>query len=524
VLARIVGNCSTSKGIRTITNRYCIINPYLSIYKKRELQSNKVTTTEEKEFSMTEKTVDISITTEINGKAINRELKVEAARLDGELIKVMVEMIRETIAGGLEAIDDQIREREAKGWKNLGREKHRVITAVGEVEIKRRVYRDGVGKRRKPLDEMMGLERYQRETNVVRMMGAWLATQNSYRDAADELSYLVRKRITHSKIQRMVWSMGNALADIEDTEINQWDGSENWEEKISSPVLFGESDGVMISLQREQQRKVEARVGIMYTGKKTIGVGRKRLENKVCMTKIVKNSKEWKQIIQKMADKHYDLSAVEHLITGGDGNTWVKQSFDYIWVKKRDNVLDRFHLYRASKTALGFNRETMQMVKRMRQKGFGEVMDELNEAKENARGRKKERIAGYIQYIEDNQNSLMDVQVSENGRPLSLGGIEGNVDKLVARRMKGRGRSWRIPGARAMVTLCRYRPQLRDLTLNLTFQQSEYSAPKRKKVVSYDTWLQGPLPLFSGSEQCKPWVQELKRTIHNRRVLSMDYL
>ena len=319
---------------------------------------------------------------------------------------------------------------------------------------------------------------------MVRMLGAWLATQNSYRDAADELSYLVKYRITHSKIQRMVWAIGNALADVEEAEIEQWDGAEDWEQKISSPVLFGESDGVMISLQREKQRKIEARVGIMYTGKKTIGVDRKRLENKVCMTKIVRNSKEWKQIIQKMADKHYDLSAVEYLITGGDGNTWVKQSFDYIWTKNRENVLDRFHLYRASKTALGFNRDTMQIVKRMRRKGFGDIVDELNEAKEKAGGRKKESTVKYIQYLEDNQNSLMDVQISDNGQPLSLGGIEGNVDKLVARRMKSRGRSWRIPGARAMVTLCRYRPQLRDLALKLTRHQAEYSSPKRKKSIS----------------------------------------
>jgi hypothetical protein len=469
---------------------------HIRVFTKRE-NSNLIrfTTTEEKEFSMTEKTVKISITTEINGKAVNREVKAEAGSLDGELIKIMSEMIRETIRGGLEAIDD-----------------------------KRRVYRDGEGKRRKPLDEMVGLERYQRETNVVRMMGAWLATQNSYREAADELSYLVRKQITHSKIQRMVWSIGNALADMEETEIEQWDGSEDWEEKIKAPILFGESDGVMISLQREKQRKVEARVGIMYTGKKTVAVGRKRLENKVCMTKIVRNSKEWKLTLQKMADKHYDLSAVEHLITGGDGNTWVKQSFDYLWVKKRDNVLDRFHLYRASKTAMGFNRETMQMVEKMRRKGFGDVEDELNEAYKNARGRKKVSIARYIRYLEDNQNSLMDVQVSEYGPPLSLGGIEGNVDKLVARRMKGRGRSWRMPGARAMVTLCRYRPQLRNLTLKLIFQQSEYSPTRRKKTVSYDTWLHGTLPLLSGKNQSKPWVMELKRKFHNRRVLSMEYL
>jgi hypothetical protein len=94
---------------------YCIIFPYLSIYKKRELQSNKVTRPKEKEFSMTAKTVNISITTEINNKAIKREISAEAANLDGEMIKLMVQFLREAIAEGLEAIDDQIREREAKG-------------------------------------------------------------------------------------------------------------------------------------------------------------------------------------------------------------------------------------------------------------------------------------------------------------------------------------------------------------------------------------------------------------------------
>ncbi len=80
---------------------------------------------------MTEKTVNISITTEINNKAIKREISAEAASLDGEMIKLMVELIREAIAGALEAIDDQIREREAIDWKKLVREKHQVITAVG---------------------------------------------------------------------------------------------------------------------------------------------------------------------------------------------------------------------------------------------------------------------------------------------------------------------------------------------------------------------------------------------------------
>jgi hypothetical protein len=107
--------------------------------------------------------------------------------------------------------------------------------------------------------------------------------------------YMVKNRITHNKIQCMVWSNGNALADVEETEIKQWDGTENGRQKKSSPALLGERDGEKISFQREERRKIEARVGIMYPGKKTIADNHKRLENKVCMTKVVNNSEEWKQ-------------------------------------------------------------------------------------------------------------------------------------------------------------------------------------------------------------------------------------
>ena len=64
---------------------------------KRELQSTKVTIPKEKEFSMTEMTVKISITTEINAKTIKREISVDAGCLDSEMIKLKVDVIREAI-------------------------------------------------------------------------------------------------------------------------------------------------------------------------------------------------------------------------------------------------------------------------------------------------------------------------------------------------------------------------------------------------------------------------------------------
>jgi len=56
-------------------------------------------------------------------------------------------------------------------------------------------------------------------------------------------------------------------------EMKQWDRAGENEQKIQSSILYGESDGVMISLQREKTRKAAVRVGILYTGKRVIGVG-----------------------------------------------------------------------------------------------------------------------------------------------------------------------------------------------------------------------------------------------------------
>lgn len=75
-----------------------------------------------------------------------------------------------------------------------------------------------------------------------------------------------------------------------------------------------------------------------------------------------------------------------------------------------------------------------------------------------------------------------------------------------------------------MVTLCRYRPQLRDLALKLTRHPDQASAPKRKKPITYGSWLQCSLPLYSNSYKNQPWAKDLRISLHDQRVLSMDYL
>ena len=54
----------------------------------------------------------------------------------------------------------------------------------------------------------------------------------------------------------------------------------------------------------------------------------------------------------------------------------------------------------------------------------------------------------------ENSFGLRDYRLEVDGDGLrGLGAMEGNVDKLVANRMKKRGMSWRVIGAQRMVRL-----------------------------------------------------------------------
>ena len=112
--------------------------------------------------------------------------------------------------------------------------------------------------------------------------------------------------------------------------------------------------------------------------------------------------------------------------------------------------------------------------------------------------------------------------------PACLGAIEGNVDKLVVHRMKGRGCSWRLRGLRAMLALCRNSDALK----HHSYQYLPLSVPNKSvhRVqnldVEYSEVLYKTMPILYGSDHDKPWVNTLRKIIHGRDSLfssSMDF-
>lgn len=475
---------------------------------------------------MTALTVELIITAEVAGQ------RYDLGKVDFPIGEKLDEAIYQGIQGMgtalygaiLQGVDDGLRETTPEGWKNVGREKRTIMTCVGSITYKRRIYKDTTGKRRKPVDEVLGIERYGRYSLGVQQKGSYLASELPYREAADSLSWLIRNHVSHSAIGRMIRTVGTSLQAEEQDRLEQVfeKGARLEPGRLPAKVLYGESDGVFVPLQREAKKKVEVRVGVMYTGKKVIGVGRKALENKVVVTKIVKNSQEWQETILKSAYEHYDLSKTVQMVVGGDGNSWVKQSFDLLGLPTLF-VLDRYHLYRNARRAFGYTHKTETWIKMICEGHLEKVLPEMMAVIAKSPPRKADAMKAFIKYLINNIDGLLDPDCRSHLTPGlgNLGGIEGNVDKLVVRRLKGRGRSWRLDGIKAMLAVCRHKEELRQGAFKPFMKNSAEDQRKKahKKKVDDGEWLQADVPAIHLCHSGRPWAKVLRDVVHPRGVL-----
>jgi hypothetical protein len=471
---------------------------------------------------MTEGSVTLSITLKLMGEEVEYEKEIDLGEIEGSLLGSSQEMARMAYQLILEGVDGDIQDRVPRSWRNTGREERGILTSLGRVRYKRRIYLDEAGKRRKPMDELLGYPPYQRTSERVKEMGAYLACEGTYRHAASQLSWLVKGEIGPNTIQRMAWATGERITQGERAERERVYGEGKILEKgrIVAPILYGESDGVWVHLQREARKSVEVRVGILSSGKKRVGKGRFRLENKVCVTEIVEDSQEWQETLLKAAYQAYDLEKTRLLVSGGDGNQWVKRSFQRFEIQE-EYILDRFHLERAARQTLGRSQNTRQMMNTLYRQGVGEIEQELAQRIARAEGRSQKELKKFYHYLQNNQDGLVDLKyrnLPNADRVWNLGAIEGNVDKLVVHRMKGRGCSWRISGAQAMLALCRHKEELKEHAYQY-LPLEDLNRVNHPRMGDSTRMHRVGIPIFRGPDQSLPWVRQLKRSLESRLSL-----
>jgi hypothetical protein len=97
-----------------------------------------------------------------------------------------------------------------------------------------------------------------------------------------------------------------------------------------------------------------------------------------------------KQIVQE-SHLYYDLSETKRLICGGDGNHWVRHSFDRMEIPQ-EFILDRFHLLRAARRTFPDQAEAAQFVAKIRQYGSSSVSNDLRQRIKQSEGRERQRL------------------------------------------------------------------------------------------------------------------------------------
>jgi hypothetical protein len=367
----------------------------------------------------------------------------------------------------------------------------------------------------------MGMSKYRHITFAVKEIACRLAAEMPFRRSAEVLNRTTSIDLSYRTIHRLVQ---HALADSQDEadratawfeetgELKHSDGRE-------ANRLMIEADGVVLPLQREAAHKAEIKLGIAYEGWQKVGKDRYSTVNKTFYADTVGTDQFWAAMTLKLHQK-YDLSGTQYVI-GGDGATWIKEGVDYFGGQYQ---LCRYHLNRALCHALGHDYPTLHSIQHhCRSNNLDAALLQLQAAANVAQGDKAKDIKRVIKYISSNAHGLKDYREDMEIPDKALrrtGAIEGNIDKLIVRRMKNQGMSWSRQGIRRMLWL---RISIREGTLadHLRFFSGEtdcITMPKKQinKVIDrtmkydYSNYFNMGLPAISGPHASRYWVEVLK--------------
>lgn len=451
----------------------------------------------------------------------SQELKHSFLGMEKALLAQAIEWAREVFKRILEQIDLLIQQHRPASLKIAHKRGIWYRTWLGPIRVNRRQYQDRDGKYRYLLDELMGMNKYQHTTFAVKEIACRLAGEMPFRKSAEILNRTTPIDLSHQTIHRLVQT---ALADSQDnadmaTVLFEETGELTQSEGREANRLMIEADGVVLPLQRAQAHKAEVKLGIAYEGWQKVGKDRYRTVNKTYYADVANTDRFWAGMTLKLHQR-YDLEGTQYVV-GGDGAAWIKEGADYFGGRYQ---LCRYHLNRALCHALGHDRETLRSVQHHCSQGnFETAIAELKQEAGKAQNDKLKDIKQVIRYMISNASGLKDYREDMTKHDSSLrrtGAIEGNIDKLVVRRMKNKGMSWSPQGIRRMLWL---RINIREGTLadRLRMNRSNIIPVKlpekqvnrvvdRTMKFDYAGYFSAGLPAISGPHATRPWVELLK--------------
>lgn len=354
----------------------------------------------------------------------------------------------------LERYDTYLMEnRDKDAYRNKGKRKTTVKTVYGEVEYERRIYQVT---REDGLTEFVFLLDEQLEISGVGLISMNMAeqmvsniTEMSYRETAEKITEMTGQSISAMGVWNVIQNLGDKVCEEEQELVKAHKAGQVKGEK-EAPVLFEETDGVYVRLQREKQDKGEIKVGIAYDGWKKTGKDRYALDGKVVVAGFSK-SKEFQEYREATIAQTYNLDETDIRIMNADGAEWVKN------ICEADTVfqLDPFHRNKAIKENIPYPQAVNAIHELLNNHDIDGVFNYLeiykNSIGEDDEIEKAERL---ITYFKNNRAGLIPYTekgliLPENREGLvyrNMGTMENHVWSIIAKRMKHNHTCWSIKG------------------------------------------------------------------------------
>ncbi len=424
----------------------------------------------------------------------------------------------------LERKDEELAKHREPGLVVVGFRKRRVVTMFGDMVIRRRLYRDRQGKGRFLLDEAMGLDKRSLLSSGVKELALFLGSLLPFGKCEEVLRRVLPVGVSHTTIHRQVGRVIDpCLAEEEAALVKTYEeGRVSSVGQRQSERLHIEADGVSIALQRERTRRGEIKVGIAYEGWEAApGRDRYRLKEKTVYMRLTDDERFWQGFSLKLGER-YDLSRVAHTVVNGDGAPWVREGSALVGGVYQ---LDRFHLRRALLRGLSGDMGLANEVYRRCVTGDHASADALLVQMQRHGDTEQSLQIGRLRaYLLENAGGLADYRLRLGGEALrGMGAMEGNVDKLIACRMKRRGMSWTLQGADRMARLLELRrdgrleewirPKHHAQTQVQVVAEAPVQRAKSRRTAG-ESSLACSMPALDGPHHNRPWVRALNTIAH----------
>lgn len=431
---------------------------------------------------------------------------------------------RIAISNMLHAADDALFEKRPDGFKVVGKRERRMITLLGEITINRRYYKDGEGRYRFLLDEILDLDGSRsRLSPEVTEVATRTCAHIPYRVSADFLSFMLPTSLSHTTLMNCIREIGTDYREEQErgAEALFSFGELPPSEGREAATLYTELDATHINLQREKRKKGELKLAITHEGWEERGDGEYSLKEKRVHAGVSPSSEFIKTHIYDLST-HWSLAGVRFVV-GGDGAPLAKKAAEM--APSSVFQLDRFHLKRAIMRGLSGNPRSSARVYRLSTDGDTDgAISIIRDLMAGATPENREEMRKLIAYLIANREGLIDYRdrdgdVDPGAR--GLGAIEGNIDKVEANRFKKRGMRWSTDGAGALAKVIElnYNQGLKD-RIGKRRGRSPGDVPVEILTVAEavrtnlrknpDKWLEARLPALYGPHSDRPWVKILK--------------